>query len=385
MRLRHLSLVSFRGHASTEIEAAPRVNLLVGPNGAGKTNVLEALAYLCLGKSFLGAPDTTVLQREAPHFVVEGAFEGEDRPDVRLRVAFVPGEGKRAFVNGAPLERLTALVGRAPVVILSPDDRDLTAGGPVERRRLLDATLSQAYPVYLDDLLKYRRALKQKNALLQQTRRGRPSTPGTMDAWDEELATLGGRVVERRRTFLERFSDLLVEAHVLLGTPGGVPSLRYEPSSGSGADSDSDALRRALARTRRRSSDLGRTLVGPHLDEVAFQIDGFDLRPYASQGQHRTFALSVRVAQSLYLRERTDEPPLLLLDDVFGPLDPERTRVVLDLLASGELGQSLITAARPEPFAGVVPFEDDVHAVFHVEHGVVSTSESPLSTTISSP
>ncbi len=367
------------------MEAAPRVNLLVGPNGAGKTNVLEALGYLCLGKSFLGASDATTLQRGAPHFTIEGAFDGEDRPDVRLRLAFVPGEGKRAFVNGAPLDRLTDLVGRVPVVILSPDDRDLTAGGPSERRRMLDATLSQAYPVYLDDLLKYRRALKQKNALLQQTRRGRPLAPGTMDAWDEELAMLGGRVVQRRRAFLEQFSELLVDAHVLLGTPGGRPTLQYDPSSGSGDDSDVDALRRELARTRPRSGDLGRTLVGPHLDEVVFQIDGFDLRPYASQGQHRTFALAVRVAQALYFRERTEEPPLLLLDDVFGPLDPARTQVVLELLASGELGQSLITAARSEPFGGVVPFEDDQHAVFHVERGAVTRLESSLSTTPSLP
>ena len=109
--------------------------------------------------------------------------------------------------------------------------------------------------------------------------------------------------------------------------------------------------------------------MGPHLDEVAFTIDGFDLRPFASQGQHRTFALAVRVAQALYLRERTDEPPILLLDDVFGPLDPERTGVVLDLLVAQTLGQSFVTAARLEPFEGSVPFEHSDHAAFHVEHG----------------
>ena len=360
------------------------MNLLVGPNGAGKTNVIEAIGYLCLGKSFLGASDATVLRRSDPHFTVEGRFEGEDRPDVRLRLAFVPGEGKRAFANGSPLDRLADLVGRVPVVILSPDDRDLTAGGPSERRRLLDTTLSQAFPVYLDDLLKYRRALKQKNALLQQLRKGRSLSPGTMEAWDEELATLGGRVVERRRAFLDRFADLMLEAYVLLGTPGGTPTLEYQPSSGSDAVSDAEGMRRALARTRSRSGDLGRTLVGPHLDEVRFQLDGFDLRPFASQGQHRTFALAVRVAQALYFRERSDEPPLLLLDDVFGPLDPDRTRVVLELLASGDLGQSFVTAARAEPFVGVVPFEDEAHAVFHVERGAVIPLDSPLSVPLSS-
>ena len=353
------------------MEGTSGVNLLVGPNGAGKTNLLEAIAYLCLGKSFLGVPDSTVVQRGAPYFVVEGEFEAEARPDARIRVALVPGEGKRAFVNGAPLERLSQLVGLVPLVVLSPDDRDLTAGGPSERRRLLDATLSQAFPVYLDDLLKYRRALKQKNALLQQLRRGHAVAPGTTDAWDEELAVLGGRVVSRRRDFLAGFSDLLQQAHHLLGSPGGLPTLEYQPSSGDSTGDDAEAARRELARTRRQSVRMGRTLVGPHLDEVAFRLDGFDVRPYASQGQHRTFALVVRVAQALYLRERTEEPPVLLLDDVFGPLDPDRTRVVLDLLSSQELGQSFVTAARIEPFEGVVPFDSPAHSAFHVEQGAV--------------
>ena len=352
--------------------------MLVGPNGAGKTNVIEAVGYLCLGKSFLGASDSTVLQRGADHFAVEGSFEGENRPDVRLRLATIPGEGKRAFANGSPLDRLVSLVGRVPVVFISPADYDLTAGGPSERRRFLDATLSQASPVYLDDLLKYRRALKQKTALLQQCRRGRTAS-GAMDAWDEELAVLGARVVERRRAFLDGFGDLVGQAHTMLGEPGAAPSLRYRPSSGEPDPTDLDAMRAGLVRTRSRSVDLVRTLVGPHLDEVVFQLDGFDVRPYASQGQHKTFALVVRLAQALYLRERTDETPVLLLDDVFGPLDPERSRVILDLLVSQRLGQSFVTAARAEPFREVVPFETGDHAAFHVEHGAVS--HHALSTT----
>ena len=295
----------------------------------------------------------------------------------------VPGEGKRAFVNGAPLDRLSAIVGRVPVVILSPADRELTAGGPSERRRLLDVTLSQAYPVYLDDLLKYRRALKQKNALLQQLRRGAAVAPGTTDAWDEELAVLGGRIVERRRSFLSGFAELLTEAHQLLGSPGATPHLTYQPSSKDAEPTDTDSIRRELARTRRHSVRLGRTLTGPHLDEVLFQLDGFAVRPYASQGQHRTFALAVRIAQALFLRQRTEESPILLLDDVFGPLDPERTEVVLEMLAAQVLGQSFVTAARSEPFQGVVPFESIDHASFHVEQGTVvplSIPTAPLST-----
>ncbi len=371
MRLLTLALQHFRSHERTEIEAAPTVNLFVGPNGAGKTNLLEALGYLCLGKSFLNASDANVLRRGDSHFSIDGRFSRGERKDLRLRLAVVPGREKRAFANGAPLDTIVSLVGRVAGVILSPDDIQLTAGGPAERRRLLDSTLSQAYPAYLDDLLRYRRALKQKNALLQQVRRGRNVPAESLDAWDEELAGIGARVMERRRSFLDQLARFMEEAHALLSEPGAPPELQYQPSLGSDAPLDTDSVRQALDRSRRRSLELGRTLVGPHLDEVDFQLDGFDLRPYASQGQHRTFALIVRLAQALYFCERFDEPPILLLDDVFGPLDPERTRVVLDLLVSGTLGQSLITAARSEPFEGLVPFESPDHAAFHVERGTV--------------
>lgn len=378
MRLRSIRLRHFRAHTDTALSLAPGMTLLLGPNGAGKTNVLEAIGYLCLGKSFLAATDAPVVQRGAGHVEVEGETESDRGAVARVRVAVVPGEGKRAFVNGAPLDRLADLVGRVPVVVLSPADYELTAGGPSVRRQLLDTTLSQAYPVYLQDLMAYRRALRQRNALLGTLRRGAALAPGTMDAWDAETATLGSRLVVRRAEFLDRFGAFVAEAHRLLQEPGPPPSLRYSPSVDLvGVDDAVTVFRQALARTDRRSRETGRTLVGPHLDEVTFLLDDVDLRPYASQGQHRTFALALRVAQALFLRDHLDESPLLLLDDVFGPLDAARSRVLLDLLVSQALGQSVVTAARPEPFYAVAPLETTAHSVFHVEHGTVTAFSLP--------
>ena len=380
MRLRSIRLRHFRSHTDTSISLAPGMTLLLGPNGAGKTNVVEAIGYLCLGKSFLSPTDAPVVQRGAGHVEVEGETESDRGAISRVRIAVVLGEGKRAFVNGAPLDRLSGLVGRVPVVVLSPADHELTAGGPSVRRQMLDATLSQAYPVYLQDLMAYRRALKQRNALLGTLRRGATLATGTMGAWDAETATLGSRIIVRRAEFLDRFGAFVAEAHALLQEPGLPPSLRYSPSIDLTAADDPDAVfRQALARTARRSRETGRTLVGPHLDEVTFLLDDVDLRPYASQGQHRTFALALRIAQALFLREHLDEAPLLLLDDVFGPLDQARSRVLLDLLLSQTVGQSVVTAARPEPFLAVAPLEARAHSVFHVEHGRVSPSVlSPL-------
>lgn len=371
MRLRSVRLRQFRAHTDSALALAPGLTLLLGPNGAGKTNVLEAISLLCLGKSFLASTDAPLVQRGAGHVEVEGETESDRGAVGRLRVAVVPGEGKRAFANGVALDRLADLVGRVPLVILSPADYELTAGGPAVRRQMIDATLSQAYPVYLTDLLSYRRALRQRNALLFSVRRGGALAPGTMDAWDAELAAHGARLVARRAEFLDRFGAFVAEAHALLQEPGPPPSLRYAPSF----EIDGDPLlsfRQALARTERRGRDSGRTLVGPHLDEVTFLLDGVDLRPYASQGQHRTFALTLRIAQALFLREHLDEAPVLLLDDVFGPLDEARSRVLLSLLASRAVGQSVVTAARSEPFQSLAPLDPDLHAVFHVEHGAAA-------------
>ena len=389
MRLQTLRLTSFRAHAQTEVDLAPRINLFVGPNGAGKTNLLEAVHYLGLARSFLTSSDSHVVRRGEAFFETEGRFEGVRRSSLRVRVVYARDGGKRAFVNGSPLDRLVDLVGTVPVVVLSPADFELTAGGPSERRRFLDQTLSQAYPVYLDDLLKYRRALKQRNALLTQVRRGASLAPGTLDAWSEELCLLGARLVGRRRRFLQRFGAFLADAYRLLDAVGEEPSAEYQPSSRpdpfaepdgetdseseiSQGERDADELRRAVARVARREREMGRTLVGPHLDEVVLRLDGFEVRPYASHGQHRTLGLALRIATALFLRDHIEEPPLLLLDDVFGALDERRTRAILDLLTSDALGQSLITAARAEPFLDSLYVDTAEHNAFSVVDGAVA-------------
>lgn len=388
MRLRSLRLSSFRAHEDTRLDLAPKVNFFYGPNGAGKTNLLEAIHYLCLTKSFVTPTDTHAVRRGRPYFEVEGAVEGARRSALQVKLVFMPGEGKRAFVNGAPLERLADLVGEVPVVVLSPADYALTAGGPEERRRFLDATLSQASPIYLDDLLKYRRALRQRNALLQQVRRNAPLASGTLRAWDEELVALGSRLIVRRRQFLDLFTGFIADAYRLLDAVGEEPSLEYQATVGVEGPAEAEAVaeqfRIALARLRRREAERGRTLAGPHLDEILFRLGDFEVRPYASQGQHRTLGLALRLATFLYLKDRLEEVPLLLLDDVFGTLDARRVEVVLSLLQSDAVGQSFLSAARPDPIVDLVPFSDPEHRAYPVVHGAVA-APSPYDAATAAP
>lgn len=381
MRLKRLRLFSFRAHRETTVEFVPKINLLHGPNGAGKTNLLEAVHYLCLTKSFIASQDSYVLRKGQPHFEVEGWFEGERRPELRVRLAYVPNEGKRIFVNGAPLERLADIVGMLPVVVVSPEDYALTAGGPDERRRFLDNIMSQARPVYLDDLLKYRRALKQRNALLQQYRRmPHQAQPSVLASWDAELIALGSRLIAARRRFLAEFDAFLDAAYRQIEDVAERPTITYDTIASLPEDADEDAIaeiyRKRMEGVARRERQLGRTMIGPHRDELVFRLNDFEVRRYASQGQHRTFGMALKLAQFFYLHDRLEEMPLLLLDDVFDTLDARRTKAFLDLLQSDAVGQSLITAANRSLFDGLIPLHQPEYEVLYVEAGRVHAASA---------
>ena len=362
---------------------APKINLLYGPNGAGKTNVLEAVHYLCLTKSFLAARDRYALRQGSPYFEVEGTFgkqgDGTAMREREARLVYVPGEGKKIFLGGAPLDRLADVVGRLPVVVFSPEDIALTAEGPSERRNFVNNILSQEQPAYLDDLMTYRRARRQRNEVLKKYKKRGPSPPADLIApWTEELVTLGSRIVHRRKQFLQTFAGFLEDAYTHVEGATERPTVAYDTfaddlSPDASPEDIAGAFRDALERTRQGEERRGRTLVGPQRDELIFRLGELEVRRYGSQGQHRTFGMALKLAQFFYLQDRLEETPLLLLDDAFGKLDAERTEAFLELLISEEVGQSLVTATDRASFEPVVPFETNAgggaHRALRVEAG----------------
>ncbi|WP_105012429.1 DNA replication/repair protein RecF [Salinibacter sp. 10B] len=386
MILRTLHLRSFRAHTETELALAPSVNLLYGPNGVGKTNVLEAVHYLCLTKSFTASRDRYAVRKEAPYFEVEGTVTGVRQKPMEVRLAYVPGEGKKMFVNGAELDRLADIVGVLPVVIFSPEDADLTAGGPSERRRFVNNILSQARPVYMDDLMKYRRARRQRNEVLRSYKK-RPDPPpnALIEPWTEELVSLGSRVIHRRQQFLQTFVEYLTDAYDQIDAVAERPTIEYDTIADLAPDASVDdveeAFRAALDRKMGQERDRGTTLVGPQRDELIFRLDDLEVRRYGSQGQHRTFAMALKLAQYFYLDDRSDTTPLLLLDDAFAELDARRTAVFLDLLRSNAVGQTLITATGRDLFDQAVNFEAEAHRALSVERreGAAHVETTPSS------
>lgn len=374
MHVRSVRLSQFRGHEDTTLDFGPGVSLLHGPNGAGKTNVLEALHYCCLAKSFITSSDQYTVRRGADHMEVEAAVSFGSRSDATVRFVLVPREGKRVLVNGSPLERLVDVVGRFPVVAISPDDHRITDGGPDERRRFLDSILCQEKPRYLDALMRYRRVLRQRNEVLA---RSRAVPASTLDArlapWTAELVRQGSLVTRYRLEFLERFAPYLDEAFAQIESVAERPRIRYRPFADlEEATSDAEIavlFEAALAEREQTERDRGMTLVGPHRDELVLYLDDLEVRRYASHGQHRTFVLALRLAQFYHLRDAVGETPLLLMDDVFDNLDPERIRIFARLLTSDGAGQTLVTAARGDLFGDAVRFDGERHRTIRIDQG----------------
>ena len=379
MYIKEIHLVSFRAHSKTSVQFAPGVNLIYGANGAGKTNILEAIHYLALTKSFLASKDAYALRNGCGFFEITGELSSQRRASFGARIAFVPAEGKRIFINQSPLPRLSEIIGVIPVVIFAPSDHALTSEGPEVRRRFLNNILSQAKPLYLDDIIQYRRVLRQRNVLLSSYKKTRVLARDVLASWDAELAATGSRVILTRLQFIASFKEYIQDAYSRIDAVGEEPSIEYKTIASFDGDTDIETIRDAfsarLAHSARRELDLGRTVVGPHRDELLFKINDMHVRRYASQGQHRTFGMALKLAQFFYLQAVLEEPPVLLLDDLFGNLDATRTRVFLEMLQTDLVGQSIITATDREEFDKTVDFNDPLNKAICIDKGAVVTLE----------
>lgn len=373
MQLTRLDLLHFRNHAETALEFGRRINLLVGDNGAGKTNVLEGISYLSLTKSFYALTDTVTLQEGAEAFQIAGTLSDDGGRSHSVRVAYdAASKHKTVQINGHRPESLSEVIGRFPVVILSPEKGAVTFGGPVERRKFIDLILSQVSRSYFRDLLEYRRVLRQRNSLLIAGRIAGGLLDDDFEAWTGALARLGARLVVQRSRFAGEFLEYVRRTYTLLVNEGEEPGLTYEPPADCTpeADEGETALAIAGALERRRAEEFrrGLTLVGPHRDELRLTLNGAAVQQHASQGQHKTLLVALKVAEFLYLRERVNETPVFLLDDLFSELDRQRSRRILELIP--ELGQTMITTTGLEILGDLMKSDGD-NRVFEVHRGTV--------------
>lgn len=381
MRLVSLHLKSFRNHADTALELGDCTNIILGDNGQGKTNIVEAVSYLCVTKSFYASSDAVVLRFGDDSFEVKGEVISDGGTESSLRIAYDTTSREKYYrINKRRIEPLSSVVGRFPIVILSPEHAAITFGPPSMRRRFVDLLMSQSSATYFEDLLEYRRILRQRNKTLLDARLAKSEPGSILQPWTEQLVEIGARLMHRRRELIEQFRAYIASSyHELVGT-AEEPEIEYLPAvdiGGKHGDREispvtrqefAEALRKEVQAKRRDEIRFGTTLIGPQRDEFSMKINGLDLRKYASQGQHRTFLIALKVGEFFFLKDRRRETPIFLLDDVFSELDEHRARRLLHVL--GGLSQTLVTSTNGDIFDATMAF-DGHNRKFHVSNGTV--------------
>lgn len=353
MRISNTHLRSFRNHHETAFEFGARVNVLLGENGQGKTNALEALSFLCLTKSFYASADATVMQQQQLFFEIKSMLTSDEGKEFHVRVTYDDAKKEKKFtINGADVEKFSSVIGMFPVVILSPENNSITFGSPGDRRKFVDLVISQSSKAYVEDSMEYRRIVRQRNAILAEAK-GR-DTGEAIAPWNEMLVKYGSRIIHRRNKFLNEFGPYIARTYLDIVDERETPKIEYAPSISVQEDSTleqiAEAMEKKLAKKKNDEARFQTTLVGPHRDEIIFSLNGMSLKHFASQGQHKTFLVALKVAEFFYLKERCNETPVFLLDDVFSELDEYRSKKLLSVAES--LGQIFITTTSEKVFGG---------------------------------
>lgn len=338
MHLAHIELTNFKNYETVSLDLSPGFNCFVGNNGVGKTNILDAIHYLSLTKSYFNNSDTLSIRYGEDYFMIRGHFEKDDARD-ELYCAFQKQKQKVFRLNGKEYQRMSDHIGRYPVVMLSPADSLLVTGGSEERRRFLNLIISQYDPAYLDAQMRYNKTLMQRNRVI---REGGRDTDAMLDIYDEQMVPLAEMIFESRRTLTETLAPIFSAYYSRISGDSEEVAIRYRSSI------DKGDFAGQLRDSRGRDFAMQHTTSGIHRDDLIFEINGHPVRTSASQGQQKSFIVALKLAKYGLITGRNGFAPALLLDDIFDKFDQNRVQEIIRLVGSGEFGQIFITDTQQE-------------------------------------
>lgn len=358
MIIKSIDLADYRNYGSMKLEFDSGTNILYGDNAQGKTNILEAIFVAATTKSHKGSKDREIINftKDEAHIRTYVEKDGvETRVDMHLRRS----GSKGIAVDGQKLKKAADLLGLCNVVFFSPEDLGIIKNGPSERRRFVDMELCQLDSFYLYNLNHYNKIINQRNKLLKDMYMN-PDLKETLGIWDMQLVSFGGKVIERRKLFVEQLNEIISDIHRKLS--GGREEIKiiYEPDTGI------EEFEKKLKHNQDRDIKSKMTSVGPHRDDFSFVIGDVDIRKYGSQGQQRTAALSLKLSEIELVKKIAKDTPVLLLDDVLSELDSNRQNYLLNSI--GEI-QTIITCTGLEEF---VNNRFEINKVFRISDGTVT-------------
>lgn len=365
MHLSKLHLVNFKNYEVADFELVDGINGFVGPNGSGKTNILDAVYYLSMCKSYLNVLDRQNIRFNEQFFSIIGDWEKNDKK-YQIHCA-VKSNAKKVFRNNKKeYEKLADHIGQFPVVMISPYDRDLIAEGSELRRRWMDGILSQLDRDYLIDLQRYSKVLEQRNALLKNMHEHRLFDAESMEPWNLQLVEVGNRIFEKRKAFAEQFIPFFQDFYQNISSGSEVVSFSYKSQL---LNADFTTL---LTENERKDAHTQYTNAGIHKDDLVFLINDHPVKKFGSQGQQKSFIIALRLAQYEWLKTYLNIKPVLLLDDIFDKLDGMRVAKLLELVTNNYFGQVLVTDTDKKRLAAILFSLPIEKKLFTVNFGVLS-------------
>lgn len=340
-----------------------KINIIYGDNAQGKTNILESMYVCATSKSHRGSKDREIIRFDNDESHIKVNVKKNDM-NYRIDMHLKKNKPKGIAVNGIPIKRAVELFGILNIVFFSPEDLNIIKNGPSERRRFIDMELSQLDKIYLDCLINYNKVVNQRNSLLKEYAfSGREDIISSLDIWDMQLVKYGNDVIKSREKFVKEINDLVKSIHTKLSGDREQLEIIYEPCV---KDQDFES---ELVRVRDRDLKFKCTNIGPHKDDMCFLINGMDVRKYGSQGQQRTAALSLKLAEIELVKQIIHDTPVLFLDDVLSELDSRRQNFLLDSI--GNI-QTMITCTGLDEF---INNRFSINKIFKVVNGTVSSME----------
>ena len=365
MILNRLSIFNYKNISSAELDFVPKLNCLVGMNGEGKTNVLDVIHFLSLAKSATTSMDSQAIMHGQELMSIQGEYEHEDGTHETIHCGLKKGQKKVLRRGKKAYRRIADHIGLIPLIMVSPADQWLIAGGSEERRHFLDIVISQYNHTYLDALMRYNKALQQRNTLLKQEEE--PDNE-LMALLEEEMARVGTYIYEERKRYVELFIPTFQSFYSLISQEKEQVSLTYS-SHGERGD-----LLEVIRRDRAKDRAVGYSLHGTHRDDLQMMLDGFPIKREGSQGQNKTFLIALKLAQFDFLKQTgSHTSPLLLLDDIFDKLDATRVQQIIKLVSGDHFGQIFLTDTNREHLDHILSTTTSSYRLFQVKGGNITT------------
>lgn len=364
MILKSISIINYRNIESAKLDFSPKINCLIGSNGVGKTNLLDAIYYLSFCHSSFTHVDSQVVRHGQEFFVIDGNYLTESGDGVNINASMKRGSRKHFRKNKKDYKRYAEHIGYVPLIFVSPSDSILVEGGGDERRKLMDSVISQYDHEYLDALLRYNKALQQRNALLKMETEPDPSL---MEIWEQEMASNGELIYDRRSKFVEELLPVFHKIYRTISGDSEEVQLRYVSHCQRGP------LLEVIQRDRFKDRAVGYSLHGTHRDDLEMLIGDYPMRREGSQGQTKTFVLALKLAQFEFLRRTvTATTPILLLDDIFDKLDAQRVEQIVRLVSGDTFGQIFITDTNRDHLDRILSHNQLDYRLFDVADGNVT-------------